>query len=216
MKINSLIRDYAGELEDVSESPLKEAEEIFMSLLNIGSRSNLYTSDFTLGAEFKNEIASILENRKKNIPLQYLLSDINFYGLSFTVNEGIFIPRPETEILVDYIVKNFSGRRNIKILEIGTGSGIISICLTKNMPQCKIIATDISPHAISVAYRNAVLNNCQSDILFIRGNLFDFLKEEIYFDLIVSNPPYVGEKDFNFHQKSPYLNKLYLIRVPDN
>jgi len=198
MKVNSLIRDYARELEAVSVRPLKETEEIFISLLNLENRSSLYTSDFTLGDEFKNKIESVIGSRKKNIPLQYLLSGVNFYGLNFTVNEGVFIPRPETEIIVDYIVNNFSGRENIKILEIGTGSGVISICLTKNLPQCKIVATDISSHAISEARRNAFLNNCREDILFIRGNLFDFLKEGRYFDLVVSNPPYVGEKEFDF------------------
>ena len=197
MKINSLIRDYTRELEAVSERPFKEVEEIFMSFLNLENRSRLYTSNFTLENEFKNKITLVIKNRKKNIPLQYLLPNVNFYGLNFTVNEGVFIPRPETEIIVDYIVKNFSGRKNLRILEIGTGSGVISICLTKNLPQCKIIAIDISPHAISEAHRNAVLNNCRSDILFIRGNLFDFLKEGRYFDLVVSNPPYVGKKEFD-------------------
>ncbi|MDP8234293.1 MAG: peptide chain release factor N(5)-glutamine methyltransferase [Candidatus Saelkia tenebricola] len=196
MKINSLLKDYARELEDVSLRPHEEAEEICMSVLSLKSKSDLYTSEVDFDFTFQNKVSSVLSFRKQNVPLQYLLPDVNFYGLNFAVKEGVFIPRPETEIVVEYILKNFSGEGNLKILEIGTGSGIISICLTKNLAQCRIVATDISSYAISQACKNAVLNDCRADISFIRGNLFDFLKEKRCFDLIVSNPPYIGQRDF--------------------
>ena len=134
----------------------------------------------------------ILNQLKKEIPIQYLLGKTHFYGLEFEVNENVLIPRPETEELVEWIINENSKTdkaKTIKILDIGTGSGCIAISLAKNIPNAQVYAMDISKKAIETAKRNAMNN--KTDVTFI---LQDVLNTEVLkctFDIIVSNPPYV-------------------------
>jgi len=125
-------------------------------------------------------------------PVQYIIGDTEFFGLSFLVNENVLIPRPETEELVDWILKDHLGVTDeLKILDIGTGSGCIAITLAKNLPNAKVYAIDVSEKALALAKQNA--NKNQVEIEFIQ---LDVLKEEIdetNFDIVVSNPPYVRE-----------------------
>ncbi|MDQ3048955.1 MAG: peptide chain release factor N(5)-glutamine methyltransferase [Bacteroidota bacterium] len=135
---------------------------------------------------------------KNQVPLQYILGRADFYRLEFLVNQHVLIPRPETEELVDLIIKNLkrNKRTNVSILDIGTGSGCIAISLKKNLTGAEVSAIDISTDALDIAKRNALLNNVsvnwiESDIL---SGTFP-LKSPV--DIIVSNPPYVcaSEKD---------------------
>ncbi|MBU2930056.1 peptide chain release factor N(5)-glutamine methyltransferase [Winogradskyella psychrotolerans] len=145
-----------------------------------------------------------LEHLKQQQPIQYLLGETEFYGLPFKVNENVLIPRPETEELVDLIIKGHSQQNKVsklKILDIGTGSGCIAISLVKNLPNAKVYALDISKEALKVAKQNAKLNNVE--ITFIEANIIEVaenssLWEDVasrekgfLFDVIVSNPPYV-------------------------
>ncbi len=133
---------------------------------------------------------SVIKRLKNQEPIQYILGECHFYGLNFSVEPGVLIPRPETEELVDIIIKS-----KIKgaILDIGTGSGVIPICLAKKMPQLKVYAIDISEKALAIARRNAKQN--QVDVNF---HLCDVLNERLPIDgldVIISNPPYVLESD---------------------
>ncbi|KQB43130.1 Release factor glutamine methyltransferase [Flavobacterium daejeonense] len=144
----------------------------------------------------------ILEQLKKEIPLQYLLGKTQFYGLKFEVNENVLIPRPETEELVDWIIQSQKSKvrsQKLSILDIGTGSGCIAISLAKNIPNAQVFAIDVSEKALATAQKNAVNN--QVEVYFIKT---DILKTEdleklpaadfqlpTQFDIIVSNPPYV-------------------------
>ena len=179
----------------------KEVEEIMLSLLKLRNRSELYMSEIENLSLDKMDY--FISQRKEGIPLQYLTLNANFYGFDFKVEEGVFIPRPETEVLIDYIVDKYSKSRDLKIFEVGTGTGIIAICLTKLLSNCKIIATDISSNAVSVASENAVLNGVRSSILFIRSDSVDSVKREGFFDLLVSNPPYIA-----FSQESFLSNEV--------
>lgn len=129
------------------------------------------------------------------LPIQYLLKSQEFYGLSFYVDENVLIPRPETELLVALLVEKLSGRE-IKVLDIGTGSGAIAISLAKNLEKCKITAVDISKKALKVAKHNAKENNVDERIEFLESNLFSNL-EKYAFDCIVSNPPYITKEEMN-------------------
>jgi release factor glutamine methyltransferase len=135
---------------------------------------------------------SILEQLKLEIPIQYLLGKTSFYGLDFEVNENVLIPRPETEELVDWIVSNtqaISKISNLKILDIGTGSGCIAISLAKNLPNAQVFAIDVSEKALATAKKNAILN--EVNVTFIEQNILETLDLKQEFDIIVSNPPYV-------------------------
>ncbi|MBF4493583.1 peptide chain release factor N(5)-glutamine methyltransferase [Flavobacterium sp. JLP] len=135
---------------------------------------------------------SLLNQLKKEVPIQYLLGKTNFYGLDFEVNEHVLIPRPETEELVEWIInenKKIDESKKIKILDIGTGSGCIAISLAKNLPNAEVYAIDVSKKAIETAKRNAVNNNVEVTFIFQDILITDELKCQ--FDVIVSNPPYV-------------------------
>lgn len=131
-----------------------------------------------------------LEKLKKGIPVQYIVGNVNFYGYTFKVNENVLIPRFETELLIEktinYIKKYLN--ENIKIVDIGTGSGAIAITLKKELEKSLVTATDISSKALEVAIENARDNNV--DINFIEGDLLSPLKEK--YDVIISNPPYIA------------------------
>lgn len=135
---------------------------------------------------------SILEDLKKEIPIQYLLGKTNFYGLDFKVNENVLIPRPETEELIEWILQDCSKTEmtnNFSILDIGTGSGCIPISLKKYLPHAKVSAIDVSEKALEVAKGNAKLNGVE--VLFILQNILKTTDLLESYDVIVSNPPYV-------------------------
>ena len=133
-----------------------------------------------------NEVLTQLEQER---PIQYIFGNAHFYGLEFFVDENTLIPRPETEELVEWIINENKGKKDIKILDIGTGSGCIAITLAKNLPQAKLYAIDVSKDALAKARGNAVRN--EVNVTFIEKDILmaDSLPES--FDVIVSNPPYV-------------------------
>lgn len=129
---------------------------------------------------------------EKQEPIQYIIGETYFYGMPFIVNEHVLIPRPETEELVDWVLKDQKrGKQSITILDIGTGSGCIAISLAKKIPEAKIYAIDISEQAIQVARENAKRNRV--DVTFIKADILEIKDLFQDFDIIVSNPPYVRE-----------------------
>ncbi len=138
---------------------------------------------------------TIVERLKKSEPIQYILGETEFFGLPFDVSPAVLIPRPETEELVEWIIKDFSNMPSCKILEFGTGSGCIAISLAKNMQGSIVSSVDISSDALQVARENAEKNQVQ--VSFIQQNMLN-LDETVFqslYDVIVSNPPYVCEKE---------------------
>ena len=173
-----------------------EAESFFYLILE--NQRQLRRIDLALNIDLQfsaEEILiwnAILEELKLEIPIQYILGTTHFYGLEFNVNENVLIPRPETEELVEWIISsavNIPKYKNIKILDIGTGSGCIAISLAKNIPNAQVSAIDISDKALATAKENANLN--QVAVAFIQRNILETNNLEQQFDIIVSNPPYV-------------------------
>jgi len=126
-------------------------------------------------------------------PIQYILGDTEFFGLPFRVDNNVLIPRPETEELVDWIVDE-TQNNEATILDIGTGSGCISISLAKHLPKTKVYGLDVSTDALQVAKQNAELNKV--DVTFVKADVLDensweLIFEYVKFDTIVSNPPYI-------------------------
>lgn len=140
----------------------------------------------------KEKLEEGLQKLKLGIPVQYIVGNVNFYGNTINVNKNVLIPRFETEELIyktiNYINKYFD--KQIDILEIGTGSGAISITLKKKL-NANITATDISKEALIVATNNSKLNN--TEITFIESDLFDKINTK--FDVIISNPPYIDKNE---------------------
>lgn len=161
----------------------------------------------------ENLIYEIYEKYKKNYPLQYILGQWNFYGRDFFTEENVLIPRFETEILVEKILDLNIAFKNI--LEIGVGSGIISITLALEIEDSKIIGVDISQNAIDLANRNKEkfnVKNCE----FIKSDLFSNVNKNLKFDLIVSNPPYINLEDMGkLEEKLSYEPEIALYGGED-
>lgn len=154
---------------------------------------------------------------KNSEPIQYILGTTHFYGLDFSVNKHVLIPRPETEELVDWIIKTFSEKaktQTIKILDIGTGSGCIPISLAKHLKNAEIYALDISKKAIEVASKNAKDNQVQ--VRFIENDILEIDQLPEMYDCIVSNPPYVRELEKEEMQANVLDNEPHLALFVDN
>jgi release factor glutamine methyltransferase len=128
-------------------------------------------------------------------PVQYITGKSWFYGLNFFVNKNVLIPRQETEILVDYIIKRHKNSGKIKILDIGTGSGCIAITLKKYLSNAEIFAIDVSANVLEICKKNAQLNKVNIEVLEYNILYNKNLPFNKYFDIILSNPPYVLESE---------------------
>ncbi|EPR70642.1 Protein-N(5)-glutamine methyltransferase PrmC, methylates polypeptide chain release factors RF1 and RF2 [Winogradskyella psychrotolerans RS-3] len=164
-----------------------------------------------------------LEDLKQQKPIQYILGDTEFFGLPFKVNENVLIPRPETEELVDLIIRSVSSstvEKSLKILDIGTGSGSIAISLANKIRNAKVYALDVSKEALKVAKENAEINNVE--IKFTEASILDEFNWDLFFndlefDIIVSNPPYVRELEKQEIQPNVLDNEPHLaLFVDDN
>lgn len=138
-----------------------------------------------------------INRRIKYEPLQYIIGTQEFMDLTFKVSPDVLIPRQDTEILIETILQLYKEKSNIQVLDLCTGSGCIAICLSKYLMTNEIIATDISVNALEIAKQNA-MNLMQGNIKFIKSDLFNELLEfNKYFDVIVSNPPYIPSSDIS-------------------
>lgn len=184
------------------ESPRVNAEILLADILNC-KRLDLYLLfDRPLTEVELQRYRDYLKKRSNFIPLQYILGKVEFYGLELSVNQSVLIPRPETELLVENIIIQCSGKNVLSILDIGCGSGNISIALAVNLDPVKIIATDINDEALKIARINAERHCVSEKIEFIKNDILkNDLKNFQKFDIIVSNPPYVSKENFSSLQK---------------
>jgi release factor glutamine methyltransferase len=142
------------------------------------------------------QFSQLLERRQTGEPLQYITGQSEFFGLPFSVGPGVLIPRPETEHLVEEVLRlaaQFSNPK-LQIADIGTGSGIIAVALANALPNAKITAIDCSPQALTIARENADQNQVAERITFLEGDLLAPLAGQ-QFEIIASNPPYIPTSD---------------------
>ena len=178
------------------ENARLDAEYIFAHVLGVKRASLILNFDMEISEENKNLIRKYIVRRGKyREPLQYILKEWEFYGRTFKVAEGVLIPRPDTEILVEQCIILMKDFENPKILDIGTGSGAISITLAKELPNSEVLGLDISDEALKIAVENRELNGA-SNLKFLKSDVFQHVKEKNY-DLIVSNPPYIPVEEYN-------------------
>ncbi len=182
--------------------PVEEIDSFFYILS--GTYLNLKRIDIALDPSkeiSKNNEVRLLSALKRLIqeePIQYILGETYFFELYFKVNRNVLIPRPETEELVTWILKDHKNDPDIKILDIGTGSGCIAVTLAKYMPTAEVTAMDISEKALQIAKINAEINHVKINLL--KKDILLLKKVDQKFNIIVSNPPYVREleqKDMN-------------------
>lgn len=175
-----------------------EAELILSHLVNC-PRIELYLENLTVERARSGRYWDILTTRARGFPLQYLIGSTEFMGLKFKIWPGVFIPRPETEILVettiDILTNELTNKRTNEqtILDIGCGCGNITISLAKYLEKARIFACDVSDSALQVARENSYLNRV--NIFLIKSNLLSGFKKGSCFSLIVSNPPYINTRE---------------------
>lgn len=167
-----------------------DAELLLMKVLNF-TKTELFTKDtIFLTKKEQEKYEFLIEERKKGVPVQYLLGECEFMGLPFYVNESVLIPRPDTEILVETVLEYYQKKSFQNILDIGTGTGCIAVSIA-HYTNMQVYAVDISENALKMAQQNAKINHV--NIEFIESNLFLSFPETFHhtFDVIVSNPPYI-------------------------
>lgn len=168
---------------------------------NISRLQLALDSGFTFTKSETQQLITLLHELKAQKPIQYILGETEFYGSKFKVNSNVLIPRPETEELIDWIIKENISRqidKKLTILDIGTGSGCIAISLAKHLPKSKVYALDVSEKALKIAEENAKVNDVE--VTFIKADIlnrdsWDLVFKDLEFDIIVSNPPYVRQKE---------------------
>lgn len=180
------------DLYDASEA--RDIAFLLIEKLTGMSRSDvLVNKDTVFSVEQRKQIATFVEKLKKAVPVQYVLGEADFYGLRFAVNGSVLIPRPETEELVEWVECECRSRTDIRLLDIGTGSGCIPVALKKRLPGLQADAFDVSSEALQVASYNARLHGVQ-----VRFRQCDILQNPVMdekWDIIVSNPPYIPEHE---------------------
>ena len=184
-------------------------------------------SDFHIDQKSLNLMQIATKQLEQEIPIQYIIGKTEFFGLPFNINKEVLIPRPETEELVEQVIKEVSliktyktdsnettNEKQLKILDIGTGSGCIAISLKKELPSSKISAIDVSNEALRIAKKNALLNKV--DINFIHLDILKTNNLDKLYDVIVSNPPYVRELEKKEMKNNVLNNEPHLALFVDN
>ena len=197
MDIRSVLNCATLDLErHGSDTPRLDAEVLLSHSIKT-ARLNLYAhSEKMLTEEELHQFNGWVARRRAGEPVAYIIGQKEFWSLPFEVSREVLIPRPETEILIEAILREYATGdcKHLVILEIGTGSGAISVALASELKNARIVATDVSQGALLVAIKNARENGVDPQISFRWGSLFEPVSEK--FDIIVSNPPYISEDEF--------------------
>ncbi len=174
----------------------RDAEILLLGVLGIGHAQLLANPERELTQEEESLFSRAIDRRAANEPIQYILGKQEFYGLDFQVTPAVLIPRPETEHLVEAVLQLLPHDEPLEILDVGTGSGILAVTLAHHLPHARMTAVDISVDAIAIARRNAEAQHAADRIRFVVSDLLSALDNRVgRFDAIVSNPPYVADRD---------------------
>lgn len=178
------------------ETPALEAYLLLSELDVVNNMSEIYSKpDKEVGQDCINKFKHLMQRRVKREPIAYIMGVKEFYSKSYKVNSGVLIPRPETELLVDETLKLAQRVESPSILEIGTGSGCISVTIASYIDNANIVASDISQQALNVANENIAYHNKKDTISLLRSDLVNSFQSKS-FDIIVSNPPYIPDNEF--------------------
>lgn len=195
-----------------------EVELILCHLLGV-ERLQLYLHGEQLIDEtVVRRVDEIISERRTRRPLQYILGESWFYGRTFFVSPSVMVPTPETEVLCEAAIRfiKSAGLTKPRIADLGVGSGVISITLAKELPDCEILAVDISDEAIGVAKRNADTLGATDRIRFMQSDYFENIPPGTRFDLIVANPPYISDEEYRSLPPEVLADpKLSLVSGPE-
>ena len=193
MKIADALRRAAEFLKENADAR-RDVALLLGFVLNRDRAFLIANDDRNLSDEEIERFFELIERRASGEPIQYITGRQEFFGLGFEVNENVLIPRPETEILVEAAIEILREKENPYFCDVGTGSGCIPISILANLENAKAVAVDISSGALAVARKNAEKHRVAERIEFYESDVFAVFQNP-KFDLIVSNPPYIPNKD---------------------
>ena len=186
------IRDALSGIYPPSEA-LSLAKMLLVEVFDFSTLELYGGKDKEISGKRRDVLDEMIRRLKKNEPIQYIIGVESFCGLTFEVNPSVLIPRPKTQELVGWIVGDCEGKEACRILDIGTGSGCIPVSLAHRLPKAEVESWDISEDALQVARRNAERNGVE--VLFRQKDVLKASPDEARYDVIVSNPPYIAEKE---------------------
>jgi release factor glutamine methyltransferase len=200
IQFHRLLKETAEKLKNAGiDAATTEVEIILETLLEV-ERINVYLygarlTDDTILKKFN----QIIKKRITRQPLQYILGETNFYGRKFMVNPDVMVPTPETELLCELAVNYIKNENleHVEILDIGVGSGVVGVTIACELSHVWVTAVDISQAALAMARKNAAIHEIESRIRFLNSDLFSKIDDDSKFDLILSNPPYIAQKDYD-------------------
>ena len=169
--------------------------EVLLTFVLACDRAYLYAHpERELTAKEQARYEEALAQRARGVPAQYITGHQEFWGLDLVVGPGVLIPRPETEHLVETVLELAKAIAQPRLVDVGTGSGAVALALASELPQARIEATEISPEALEIARANAARLRLEKRVTFHQGDLLAGLPDAA-FDIVVSNPPYVGDSE---------------------
>lgn len=197
MTIKDIIIKYSDTFKDISDTPRLDTELLLQKALGDVDRLYIHLNlNKELTEEQEIKFIGFAKERLNGKPIAYIVENREFMGLDFFVKEGVLIPRPDTETLVEEIIEICKGKKDVSILDIGTGSGAITVSLAKYIENSKVMSFDVSEIALEIAKKNAIINEVDEKIKYINSDLFTAISDSnIKFDIIVSNPPYIKKQD---------------------
>lgn len=199
LKLAGLLAEKSTELEAVGiHSALTEIEWMLCHILKL-DRLHLYLDGETMLTEAAlKRLEELINRRKTRYPLQFILNESWFYGRRFYVTEDTMAPTPETERLCEIAIDfcDYRKYKNPRILDIGTGSGVIALTVAAEMARASVVAVDISEKALAVAKKNAATFGVEARVQFRQSDFFSAIAPDEKFDLILSNPPYIAEPEY--------------------
>jgi release factor glutamine methyltransferase len=208
---HSLLSDVAARLASISESPALDSSVLIAHILNKSRSWVKAHPELTLTNKQQNQLDDSLARLERGESFPYVLGHWEFFGLDFKISPDVLIPRPETELLVEKAIawlKKHPNKRSI--LDVGTGSGAIAISIAVNIPDSKILATDISPKALQIAVQNAAKHDADSKIKFMECDLLPkpINKHQLPIDVLCANLPYIPTKllrNLSVYKREPTL-----------
>jgi release factor glutamine methyltransferase len=213
----ALFKDFVDQItiKDSPDEIRTVAYVVFENIFNLSATDILADRQLVITPTTKKRVTEIINRVNQNEPIQYILGEADFYGRKFMVNKSVLIPRPETEELVRTAIFSVENKKNLHVLDIGTGSGCISITLALEFNNAVIEATDISEAALSVARENARLLNAR--VNFVTHNILTTPLPFGELDAIVSNPPYIAAHEKEAMQRNVVDYEPHLaLFVPDS
>ena len=176
-----------------------DSEILLSSVLKKSKNHLLLNSSIKIDEDKIDTFNKLVERRKKREPIAYILKQKDFWKSTFYVDRNVLIPRPDTEILIEEILYNYSKNQKLSVLDIGTGSGCIIISILKDRPNFKGTAIDVCKNALNVAKYNAKIHQLENRIKFYKSSVDNFFKDK--YDLVISNPPYINKFDLKYLER---------------